>query len=161
MLLGVDGVRLALGCAGLLLESDCFLGRLQALSFSALLSAVRGGVLRLALTLGVGLLPLSLGLRLTLGVLAVAVNPLLSLPLRELVLQALALEVDLGLLLGQVRLVLALLGFAGLAGRFGLGVNLGLLQAALTGQILIPDQRAGYLLGFTGQRADDPAGGLL
>ena len=113
------------------------------------------------MTLGVGLLALSLGLRLTLGVFAVALNPLLSFLLRELVLQALALEVDLGLLVGQVRLVLALLGFGGLAGRFGLGVNLGLLQAALTGQILIPDQRAGYLLGFTRQRPDDPAGGLL
>jgi hypothetical protein len=57
--------------------------------------------------------------------------------------------------------VLALLGFARVAGRFGLGVSLGLLQAALTSQIFIPDQRAGYLLGFTGQRADDPAAGLL
>ena len=161
MLLGVDVVRFALGCAGLLLEPDCVLGRTHALLLGALLRGVRGGLLRVALTLGVGLLALSLVLGLTLGVLAVALNPLLSLSLRELGLQSLALELDLGLLLGQLRLALALLGFARLAGRLGLSVNLGLLQAALTSQILVSDQGAGYLLGFTSHRADDPATRLL
>jgi hypothetical protein len=145
----------------LLLEPDCFRGRLQTLSLSALLRGICRGLLRVALTLGVGLLALRLGLGLKLGVLAVALNPLLAFLFGDFVLQALALLLDLGLLLGQVRLVLALLGFASLAGRFGLGVNLSLLQAALTGQIVIPDQRAGDFLGFTSHRADDPAASAL
>lgn len=107
----------------MLLQPDCFLGRIEALTLSALLSAVRGGLPHLLLTLRVGLLALRLGLSLTLRLLTVALDPLLAFLRRDFVLQALALEFDLGLLFRQLRLVLALFRFAGLAGRLGLGVN--------------------------------------
>jgi hypothetical protein len=80
---------------------------------------------------------------------------------RKLVLQASALDLDLGLLGVERRLGLALLRFGGLRVRFGLGVDLRLLQATFPSQIVVSGQRASGFLGLSGELADQAARSLL
>lgn len=84
------------GTTGLLLVPDGFLSRVEACTLCALLLARGCRLLRVALALCGGLLLLGMGLCVALGLVEVSLDLLLALLGRDLVLEALALELRLG-----------------------------------------------------------------
>jgi hypothetical protein len=105
--------------------------------------------------------PLRLGLSVALGLAALLLDPLLAFLRGDFGLEPLALELGLLLLLRQLRLVLALLGRAGLLGGVRRGVGLCVLEATLTGQVRIAGHSAGGFLRLARDLSDDPAGDAL
>jgi hypothetical protein len=91
-------------------------------------------LLRAALLLRGDLLPLSLEVGPHLGLCAIALDRLLALLGRDLVLQPTPLELGLRALLNYVSLALALPGLLGLSGRGQVRLGLRLLKAALSRQ---------------------------
>jgi hypothetical protein len=121
----VGSTAFALASAsGLLLQPDFLLRSGEALALGVLLSALCDRYLRLSFMLGIGLLVPRLGLRPLLRVPAVALNLILALLVRDLVLRRLALEFGLVFLCGRAGFVRALLRFVRVAG--GVGLSLGL-----------------------------------
>ena len=145
----------------MLLEPNRFRGRCEPLLLGALLGAQRGGLLRFALTLGRGLLLMCLGPGRALRFLAVPLDLLLALLGRDFVLEALALELGLGLLRLQLRFGISLPCFGLTALRVGFSVDLRLLQATLPREITISGKRAGDLLRLAGNPASQTAGRSL
>jgi hypothetical protein len=115
--------------SGLLLQPDFLLRSGEALALGVLLSALCDRYLRLSFMLGIGLLVPRLGLRPLLRVPAVALNLILALLVRDLVLQRPALEFGLVFLCGRAGFVRALLRFVRVAGGVGLSLGLRPLQA--------------------------------
>ena len=79
----------------------------------------------------------------------------------HLVFQTLPLHLGLVPLLLQLRLLLALAGLGILPPGFDAGFRLGVLEAALAGQVLPPRGLPGHLLHLPNDLADDSAGGVL
>ena len=138
LLLGVDDRGRRVGAPCFLLEPDRFRGRCEPVPLAALFGAQRGRLLRFALTLGRGLLLMCLGLRRALRFLAVSLDLFLALLGRDFVLEALALELGLGLLCLQLRFGISLPCFGLTALRVGFSVDLRLLQATLRARSPFP-----------------------
>jgi hypothetical protein len=161
VLLGIEGGGLRLRMAGLPFEANSLLGGRDALCFGLPLGLICCGLLDLALVLGDRLLTHSLGLCPALGLPAIAFDALLTLLRRDLVAQPSLFGLVLRLLGLERGFRVALLGFGGIRVSRGLGVDLCLLKAAFSGEIVVSGKRASGLLRLAGELSDQAAGGLL
>ena len=142
-------------------ELDRVPGSRKPLALRALLGGLRDHLLRLPLPLGNGLLALGVGLCLALGFLPFTLDLHLALLRSDLVLQTLALDLVLRLVRLEGGLGFSLPRLGRLAAGIRLGVDLSLLKAALTGQLVVADSRPRGFLRLARDLADEPAGGLL
>ncbi len=147
--------------ACLLLQPDRLFGRSHALTHGALLSVLSCGFVRVALALGSRLLTARLGLGLTLGVVALTLDPLLTLAGRYGILEAVVLKLSLGLLRLERRFRRAVVRFGRRTSRLRLGVNLRLLQTPLARQVVAAQRGPDSFFCPTGNFADQTTGGPL
>ena len=131
------------------------------LGLGAALLGGGGRLLAPAGGLGLGLAALRLGGGLPLRGLPVLLGGLRLLLLGDLVLDAPALLLGLGALVLDLGGGLGALRLGPLVGGLAVGVDGGLLQAALAGEVVVAGQRTRRLLGLSGDLPGDAAGRVL
>jgi hypothetical protein len=160
-LLWVDGVGRGLRGVGASLQSRRLLSCGNALRLGGALGEIGAALLQTGFGVGLGLLTARLGLSGLLGGATVALDGVLALARGDLVLEPCALGLVLGPLGCELSLGLGLGRALCRHLRVGLGLDLGLLKAALTGEILVADHGSGGLLETPGDLAGEAAAGRL
>ncbi len=143
---------------GLALQADLRLSRAQALLLGPLLLGGCGVKLSLAALLSRLLLTLAVHARLSLGSRPVLLDPLLAFLGGKLVLEVLALDIRLHLLLAEPGLLLEAPRLPGVLTRHQLGLGLGLLQTPLSLEVIASYGCSRGLLCFSDDSAQYAAG---